>query len=212
MSRATILLVLLAVAGLTACGGDEPEALPTAPTTPTTSALPDPDSLACPRLLSDAAAAELAGAEPQPPVATKLGELDACRWDIAMGSWIQVVDVPAPQWAAQLPAALEEARSSGDFDVATLRTLEEGLAPLRRGGQLSPARSCALFSTFARKIVGAEGNDAVVNFVPDRTVPQAVNAQRCLGGRYTAVQLVSPDLLGENDEAARALNALAAIR
>lgn len=85
-------------------------------------------------------------------------------------------------------------------------------APLRRGGRLTPRQSCALFSTFARKIVGAEGNDAVVNFVPDQTVPQAVNAQRCLDGRYTAVQLVSPDLIGENEEAARVLNALASVR
>lgn len=36
-------------------------------------------------------------------------------------------------------------------------------------------------------------------------------AQRCLHGRYTAVQLVSPDLIGENEEAARVLNALASV-
>ena len=47
--------------------------------------------------------------------------------------------------------------------------------------------------------------------MPDATSPQAVNAQRCVKGRDTSVQLVAADLLGKRDEINRALTALDAI-
>lgn len=205
-----VLPAVLSLLLLAGCGDEQPKEKPTPSPTRTTAAT-DPDSLACGRLLPAAAVEELAGM-PASPVATMLGELDACRWDLDPGEWIQVVDVASPQWAAVLPESLAQAKASGDFDAKTLATLEAGLAPVRAGRKLTPQQACALFTTYAREIVGAVDSEAVVQFLPNQTVPQAVSAQRCTRGRYTAVQLVDADLLGANEEAARVLNALSSIR
>lgn len=207
MRRLVLPLLVPVLLGLTGCGNDEPAVMPSA--APTS---PDPGSPACRRLLPDDAAAALAGRTPKPPVETEVGNLDACRWDLDEGEWVQVVDVPAPAWAAQLPALIEQVRASGQFDKAILDRLEQGRKLLTSGKKVTPAQACGLFTTLVVEIQHQpKGADHVVNFVPDATSPQAVNAQRCVEGRYTSVQLVAADLLGERPEIERALTALDAI-
>lgn len=208
MRRLAVALFLLpALLGLVGCGGDEPEAAPSG--SPTTE---DPGSSACRRLLPDDAARALAGTTAKAPVDTEVGNLDACRWDLGVGEWIQVVDVPAAEWAAQLPALIDQVKASGQFDKATMAKLEEGRQVLESGKKLTPAQACGLFTTLVVEIQHQpKGSDHVVNFVPNPTSPQAVNAQRCVGGRYTSVQLVSADLQGNRSETQRALTALEAV-
>lgn len=202
--------VLFALTGLAACGADEPSAQPSSPTT---SKSPDADSVKCRQLLSDAEAEAFAGKRPSHPIATRVAQLDACRWDLEMGEWVQVVDVPAAEWAAQLPAALEQAKAAGQLDKAALATLEKSIKEIGPGRQPTGKQACAMFSTWAVKLQGApKGSDVVLSFIPaPPSTPQAVNAQRCVNGRYSSAMLVESNLQGSEAELERARTALAAL-
>lgn len=202
---------LLALALLAGCGSDDGKQS-AQPTPSATSAPTDRDSMACRTLFTDTAAQVLARAEPRPPVATRVGELDACRWDLTTGEWIQLVDVPAAAWAEQLPALLDEVEDSA-LDAETRAKFAEG-RELIRTGDLTDAQACAMFSTMAEKLQGApKASDTFVAFLPaPPKPPQAVNAQRCVGGRYTSVMLVDAGLVGNAEELRRAGQALAAVR
>lgn len=199
--------LLLAATG---CGSAESKA---PPTSSATAEQRSADDEACRRLLPDAAANALAGTKTELPVATQVGGLDGCRWDMKTGDWIQVVDVPAAQWAKQLPTAIDQAKASGQIKPEVLSRLESSIKPLRAGKALSGEQACALFRTWATQLQKApKGADVVLSFVPaPPATPQATNAQRCVGGRYTSVLFVAAETLGTPKELQKIRAALASV-
>ena len=184
------------VVGLTAGCGQEKATQPRAEKPSGAAASSSaPDPAACTDLLSSDAVAQLAGEDMGEPRPVDVGGLEACRWDAADESpWVQVVRLPAAEWAASLPELFEQVRRSGLADGENLRKLEQGLE-LLESGELDDEGACRLFTTMVVDIQGAPaGSQEIVNYVPTQTDPLGVNAQACSGGVYASVQLVADDI------------------
>jgi len=128
---------------------------------------------------------------------TDVGGLPACQALIAGSSLgidrIQVIQVPAEDWATTLPALIDEVLGSGLVkDPAQLRRLEQGREMIDSGDELTADSACELFTTLVVSLQGLEaGAQSIVNVLPDRQNPQAVNGQACSDGTYTSVQIES---------------------
>ncbi|MGH8892606.1 MAG: hypothetical protein ACRDWY_04765 [Actinomycetes bacterium] len=116
--------------------------------------------------------------------------------------------MPAEEWAAGMGELLDQVEASGQFaDPSTRRKMKQARRLIGKG-ELTATQACSLFREMTT-IQGIEGGgDWIVNFVPNREAPQAVNAQQCFDGKYTSVQLESPNLEVSDAEMRRIKHAL----
>lgn len=134
-----------------------------------------------------------------------VGGLPACQAQVT-GSDVgadefQVIQVPAEDWARTLPDLIGQVIESGVVkDPAQLRKLERGLDVIDSGDELTADSACELFTTLVVSLQGLEeGAQSIVNVLPDRESPQAVNGQACSDGTYTSVQVESASVLKVDD-------------
>jgi hypothetical protein len=212
--RITIALtaVVLVVAG---CGGkDAPSEAESSPpassprSTPTNSAA-SPDT--CSALLAADEVEELIGGSADDPVATKIGDLPACQWSAAEGeATVTAGRFPAADWARALPDLIGLVQKAGlDLSAADRRKLTRGQELVDRGGANDDKAACELFSTMVVRLQGSpRGSTRIVNYVPSREQPQAVNGQACEKGTYYTVQLVKQGLEQTDEQNATIVKAL----
>ncbi len=130
----------------------------------------------------------------------RAGQLPACQWGTPTAG-VQVLDLPADEWIAQLPALIKGLRASGlEIRPDQQRRLDEGLALIDEGA--SAEEACETFSTLAEIQGMPAGSDSVTNIFPSRAEPQAVSAQTCTDGRFVSVTFGSPHLGQDVDGAA----------
>jgi hypothetical protein len=147
-------------------------------------------------VLDAEAVADLAGGPITAHSDAVVGALPACQWQDG-DLRVQVIQVPAGEWAVSMPALLDQMRESGGLDETNLARIDEAIE-LIESGVVAPAAACAMFSTMA-EIAGHEtGTDRLVNLVPNAEEPQALSGQACFDGVYTSVLLVSPGLSKES--------------
>ena len=161
-------------------------------------------------------ATDLLGAQAEGPTPGNVGNgnlpLGVCRWQGDGGSWIQVADLPAGDWARQLPALVAGVEASGlvDDEENTAR-LREAADLVASGATIEPAEACELFSAML-EVAGHPGGSAyTVNIVPTAENPQALSGQACVDGTYTSVLLVREDLSGSADEVSAVADALSRV-
>jgi len=199
-SAAALLLCLLVLAG---CGSSDDG---TAGSDGSDDAGPE----SC-RLLSDAEVAELAAQPVTQSRASTVGALPACRYMVENSDKVQVIDVPASEWARELPALLDQVERSGVVkDPATRDKLAAVREQLGATGALDDDAACAMFADLLEIQGLPAGEDRIVNFVPTREEPQGINGQTCTDGVYTSVQLQSDDLGDAQAAAVRVETALEA--
>lgn len=183
--------LLLIGAGACSEGNGVNEAEDVAPVGPATSesATPESDMADCDvRLQAVATAADL---DLEVTSAAEVGGLPACHARVSASAAgverVQVIDASASEWATNIGPMVKQL--IGQFGAENDRKLEQGLA-LIEDQDLPDARACELFTTMVVTMQGApEGARRIVNYLPDLTEPQAVNAQSCLEGRFRSVQL-----------------------
>lgn len=188
-------LILLAAG----CGGEDdgrdaqagPSPTPSASTSPTPT--PTPDGVECDELFSTARAAQLVGDDVGEPEPTTIGSLPACLWTAEQGATVTAGSFPAAAWAKALPDLIDVIQKSGlEISDADRRKLERGQKLVERGGAADDAAACELFTTMVVRLQGAPaGSTRIVNYLPSREKPQAVNGQACEDGTYYSVQLVA---------------------
>lgn len=124
-----------------------------------------------------------------------------CQWSGATGRWVQVVSIPAQNWARSLPDLVRAAKSSGVLsDEENLERLEEAAGLVEAGKEIGPAEACSLFSTMIEEFQGMPaGSDQIVTLLPTGEDPMAVTSQVCREGRYTSVMVA--DRAGFEDTA-----------
>jgi hypothetical protein len=130
-----------------------------------------------------------------------VGGLPACQARVT-GSNVgadqfQVIQVPAEDWARTLPDLIDQVIESGVVkDPAQLRKIERGRDMIDSGDELTADGACELFTTLVVSLQGLdEGAQSIINVLPDRKSPQAVNGQACSDGTYTSVQVESASVL-----------------
>jgi hypothetical protein len=208
LTTPAVLLLALATA-VSGCGGganDKPDAAatrsatstpsvtPTSTPTPTAAGTIDP-SVDCATMFSRGAAVKLAAEKVAAPTREAFSGLTACRWtSTSTGAWVQVLAVPASEWAKVLPSAIGTVLDS-DLQFEGRDKLDQALTLVKAGGKLSNSRACGIFSTMVTSLQGQpKGSTRVFNYVPNAQVPEAVNGQACVGGRYFSVQFTSSTL------------------
>ena len=121
----------------------------------------------------------------------KVGSVDACEVlldESPIGAaTLQVVDLPAAAWAAELGPLIDQLREL-ITDPEMVAQLDEGLRLLEENSADSDAEACRMFSVMATAHGAPPGSDWVVNYVPGKDAPLAINAQLCVDGRYLSVQ------------------------
>jgi len=124
-----------------------------------------------------------------------------CQWSGAEARFVQVVSIPAQDWARSLPDIVRAAKSSGVLsDEENLKRLEEAAGLVEAGREIGPAEACSLFSTMIEEFQGMPaGSDQIVTLLPTGEDPMAVTSQVCREGRYTSVMVA--DRAGFEDTA-----------
>jgi len=118
--------------------------------------------------------------------------IPSCKWATAGGGFVQTTGSTASDWAKSIPDALRAIEASGQFnDADNLGKIRQGAALIEAGGDLSPARSCALFSEMLELQGKPPGSQWIVTVVPTRTNPQAVTGQMCSEGTFTSVMVAA---------------------
>ena len=214
----TLVVSSVLVLALGGCAGDEPdeagadapspEATSSAPATTTSPETSDASEIDQCELLTDAQIAELAGERlggKQPH--TIAGELPACVWGTPVKG-VQLGSVSSVVWARGLPTVVEQLKASGAADAATLQKLEDAADLVATGESIPAGQACDLFTKLVELNGLPKGSNVTVNLIPDANNPQAISGQACLGGIYTTVLLIRPDLSGSDDETQRVEQAL----
>ncbi|HET9420188.1 MAG TPA: hypothetical protein VFO49_03555 [Nocardioides sp.] len=134
-----------------------------------------------------------------------VGGLPACQAQVdgsnAGVDQIQVIQVPAEEWARTLPDLIDELLESDVIDdPAQRRKLEQGREMITSDDQLTPDSACELFTTLVVSLQGLEkGARSIVNVLPDPQSPLAANGQACSDGSYTSVQVESASALAVDE-------------
>jgi hypothetical protein len=104
---------------------------------------------------------------------------------------IQLIQVPAAEWARGLPGLIDQIVQSGQIqDQAAMSKLLTGRAMVEGGEELSGDQACELFTTLVVTLQTAEpGAISIINVIPSRDDARAVNGQACSAGTYTSVQI-----------------------
>jgi len=200
--------VLLLVA--TACGVDgEPEARK-----PSGEETSQKGSAQCHDLLDKAEGAKLMAGEVLDPTDTLIGGLEACKWDGVTdpGASVTVVRTPAGTWAERLPALFDQLERTGGLQGRDKQAIERARALIKEPRALTGDEACAIFTTMVVEFFDQPaGSTRVINWVPDRKAPQAVNVQTCEEGTYTSLQLLAGGLQGSAEEEQRLKDAYDAL-
>ena len=205
--RRTPALVLATLLLLTsACGGDdeEPSGEPTEK---------QKGSAQCHDLLDKAAVQKLAGGDVLDPTETTIGGLEACRWGGVSdpGASVTAVRTPAETWAEKLPVLIDQYERTGALagtDKAAIKRARE----LVESGTLTGEQACEAFTTMLVELQELPaGSTRVVNWLPSKEAPQAVNVQTCEDGIYTSLQLIAGGLKGSAAEEERLTEAYDAL-
>lgn len=192
------------------CGGDgEDEG-----DVPSGEATDQKGSAQCHDLLDKAEVRTLIGGELLDPTDTTIGGLEACRWDGVTdpGASVTVVRTPAEAWAEKLPVLIDQYEKVGALEGSDKAAIDRA-RELVESGTLTSEQACAAFSTMLVELQKLPaGSTRVVNWLPSKDAPQAVNIQTCVDGVYTSVQLIAGGLQGtqaEEDRLVAAYDALA---
>lgn len=122
----------------------------------------------------------------------QVGPVDACEVlliDSPIGAaTLQVIDLPAAEWAAGVGPAIDQLREL-ITDPDMLAQLDEGLRILAEGSADSDSGACQIFSAMVAAKGMPPGSDQIVNYLPTKDAPLAINAQQCIDGRYLSVQV-----------------------
>jgi hypothetical protein len=134
------------------------------------------------------------------------GQIPACQWgDGDVG--VQVIQVPAEQWAKSIPDVVDQLRSSGSLDPENQSKLDAA-ARLLAAEDIDPGPACDLFSVMVEVEQNEPGLTTTVNYLPTKEEPEAVTAQACIDGVYSSIMLASADLNVDDATTYAATNAL----
>jgi hypothetical protein len=185
-----------------------PAASPTAPAVDIASE--ETDDVAPCGLLDAAVASDLAGLAVT-GVEHEIAGSDvlACMFGDLGSQGVQVMQLQADEWAAQLPGVVESLRSmpEGTFDASLLQQLDEASTLIEEGGRIPPAEACGYFSRLTQVQGYPEGTTRVLNTIP-AGAGLALTGQQCIDDTFTSVTVGRSDLTEEGDLGERLLTAL----
>lgn len=205
---AALLTASFLLALSSACGGDDGDE-----DVPSGDATAQKGSAQCHDLLDKAAVQKLMGGEVLDPTDTTIGGLEACRWDGVTdpGASVTVVRTPAETWAEKLPVLIDQYEKTGALEGTDEASIDRA-RELVESGTLTGEEACSAFTTMLVELQKLPaGSTRVINWLPTRKAPQAVNIQTCDGGVYTSVQLIAGGLKGTPAEEARLAEAYDAL-
>lgn len=187
--------VVLALAFvISGCGGDDAPSTAGTPTpspsaAPSSTPTPGP-KVDCGKVFDRADAEALAGQKLAAGVNQPLQSLTACQWSAAeTGAYVQVLSVPASQWAQIVPDAISTVLADPELEFPGRDKLVEARDRIVGGQGLDDAAACGVFSTLASSLSAQPaGTIRFVTYQPTEEAPQAVNGQACIKGHYYSVQ------------------------
>ena len=162
-------------------------------------------------LLDEASLTALIGtAPPGKEVLVTGSTLPACHFGDLNVLGVQVIQVPAAEWASALPTIVESIKAlpAGAVDENVLQQLEDGSQLLAAGSEFSAEESCDYFSLMVEAQGAPVGSTQIVTFFPDQEDPIAVTGQRCISGQFTSLLVSRPDIVvdqGTYDQVVEAL-------